>query len=154
MINKLMGVLIGLVGVLILAGSAWYAYEATSYLSKTLSTTGEIVDHKFTGGLNSGFREVGSTATQTTPMYAPIVAFRSGSGVEVQFQANWSEGDPPAIGTTVPVRYLEDLPQDARIGGFASLYGGAAILFLIGAVLAGAGGLILRQHGRRSRVGP
>ena len=149
MANKLIGVLIGLVGVLILVGSAWYAYEATGFVLKTELSTGEVMDHKFTGRVSTDGQQMGSTATRTTPMYAPVVAFRTDSGIAIEFQANWSEGDPPAIGTNVPVRYPRQYPEDARIAGFASLYGGAVILFVIGAVFAGAGGLILRAKKAR-----
>ncbi len=149
MATKLIGVSLGLAGVLILAGSAWYAYEATRFVLETELTTGEVVDHEFTGGINNAVREVGSTATRRTGIYAPIVAFRTDSGVAIEFQANWSEGDPPAIGSTVPVRYHEQNPAQARISGLVSLYGGAVILFLMGAVFAGAGGLILSAKGAR-----
>lgn len=146
MAKKVAGWMIVLVGTLILALSAWYAYEAIRFLSGTESAMGEIVDHEFTGGLNTGSREVGSYQTQVIAMYAPIVAFQTSMGVNVRFKANWSEGDPPPVGSSVPVRYQAQNPENARISGTSSLFGGAAILFLIGAIFAGAGILILRKR--------
>lgn len=145
MAKKTAGWLMVLVGTLILALSTWYALEAIRFISVTESTVGEIIDHKFTGGLNTGTREVGSYQTKTTAMYAPIVSFKTSTGATVRFQANWSEGDPPPVGSTVSVRYPVQNPQKGRISGITSLFGGAAILLLIGAVFAGAGILILRK---------
>ena len=148
LVNKSVGWVVCLVGILIFAGGGWYAFEATRFLIDTETTSGEIVDHEFMGGSSAGFREVGSRQTQVTNMYAPIVTFRTPTGIDVRFRANWSEGEPPAIGTPVKVRYPPQSPYNARISGLSSLYGGAFILFLIGAVFAGAGALILRVTGR------
>ncbi|MDO3387534.1 hypothetical protein QWI17_16955 [Gilvimarinus sp. SDUM040013] len=101
MAKKLAGFLLFLVGMLILAGGVWYTYEAVRFIATTESTTGKIVEHEYTGGSNAGFRDVDGTS-QTTDMYAPIVEFRTPADTNVRFRANWSEGDPPAIGTTVP----------------------------------------------------
>jgi len=144
MAKTIAGILLSLVGVVILAGGGWYAYEAFQFVGSTESTTGTIVEHKFTGGLNRTTREGGSRVTETVPMYAPIVEYQTGAGQNVQFQANWSEGDPPAIGTIVNVRYSPDAPTAARISSFFSLYGAALILFLIGGVFAMAGVLVLK----------
>lgn len=121
--------MIVLVGTLILALSAWYSFEATRFLIGTEPAMGEVVDHKFTGGLSTGFREFGSYKTQVTDMYAPIVEFQTSAGDNVRFQANWSEGDPPPVGSSVKVRYPERHPENARISGASSLFGGSGILF-------------------------
>lgn len=143
MVKKAAGWMIFLVGTLILILSAWYAFEATRFLGGTEPTMGEVVDHEFTGGLNTGYREVGSHQTKVTAMYAPIVEFQTTTGSTVRFRANWSEGDPPPVGSSVSVRYPTQYPENARISGISSLFGGAAILFLLGVIFAGAGILIL-----------
>ena len=146
MARKAAGLMMLLAGTLILALSIWYTFEAIRFISGTESAKGEVVEHKFTGGLNTGSREVGSYKTKTIAMYAPIVSFKTSTGNAVRFQANWSEGDPPPIGSTVPVRYQAQNPKNARISGITSLFGGAGILLLIGFIFAGAGVLILRKR--------
>lgn len=143
--KKVAGVLLALAGLAVLLLGGWYAVEAARFIGETESTNGVIVEHKFTHGLNSGIRESGGYQTRTTEMYAPIVEFESPVGEPVRFQANWSEGDPPAIGTEVGVRFRPERPSDARIAGVASLFGGAAIVLLIGTILGGAGVLIFRR---------
>lgn len=145
MAKKAAGWMIVFAGTLILALGVWYVFEATLFLSRTDSAMGEVVEHKFTGGLSNGFREVGSYQTKVTPMYAPIVSFQTSTGVNVRFQANWSEGEPPPVGSPVSVRYPAKNPEKARISGISSLFGGAAIIVLIGTVFAGAGVLIVRK---------
>lgn len=145
--KKIAGFLLTLTGALILLLGAWYAAEAVRFIGETESTTGVVVEHEFTHGLNSGFREVGSRgATQTTAMYAPIVEFDGAQGETVRFQANWSEGDPPEIGSEVGVRYRGERPSDARIAGIGSLFGASAIVVLIGSVFTGAGILMVRRQ--------
>ena len=77
-------------------------------------------------------------------MYAPVVSFETPNGNEIRFQASWSEGEPAAIGTEVGVRFPRDDPHDARVAGLASLYGGAGILLLLGAIFLGAAWLVIR----------
>lgn len=90
-----MGWIVFATGMLILAGSVWYAVEATRFLAGTESAEGEIIEHEFSHGLSTGFREVGwSSGTEVVDMYAPIVAFRTSVGANIRFRANWSEGDP------------------------------------------------------------
>lgn len=146
---KIVGFLLVACGGLLLLLAGWYAWEATSFFVGSESARGEIVEHKFTGGLNTNRREVGSSnATVVVDMYAPIVRFETPGGTEFTFQAGWSESEPPPIGTEVGVRYPERAPQDARVAGIASLYGGGAIVFVIGAVFAAAGGLVVRKTRR------
>lgn len=77
-------------------------------------------------------------------MYAPIVRFVGPDGTEVRFQASWSEGEPPPIGTEVGVRFPKENPGAARIAGVASLHGGAGILLLLGGLFLAAGWLMIR----------
>jgi len=142
---KTAGILLAAIGGLILLLSGWYAVEAFKFFANSESTSGVVVEHKFTGGLNTGMREVGSYQTKTNPMYAPVVKFATAEGKEIKFQANWSEGAPPAIGSWVAVRFPQENPEDARIAGIASLYGGAGILLVIGGIFFGAGVLVLRK---------
>lgn len=143
--KKIVGFLLAIVGGLILLLGGWYAVEAVRFIGDTESTGGVVVEHEFTHGLNSGFREVGGYQTQTTKMYAPIVEFETPQGDTVRFQANWSEGDPPPIGSEVGVRFPVERPHDARVAGISSLFGGAAIMLLIGTIFGGGGVLVLRR---------
>ena len=142
---KIVGFLLAAIGGLILLLSGWYAVEATKFLANSESASGIVVEHKSTGGLNTGTREVGSYKTKATSMYAPIEKFETAEGKEIRFQVNWSEGEPPAIGSPVGVRFPKGNPKDARIAGLASLYGGAGILLVIGVIFFGAGALVFRK---------
>jgi hypothetical protein len=144
---KVVGSLLALIGCLFLLLAGWYGVEATRFFLNSESANGEVVEHEFTGGLNTGIREVGigEYGTKVTDMYAPVVMFSMPDGKEVRFRANWSEGEPPPIGTGVGVRYPRESPEKARITGVSSLYGGAGILLLIGGIFTGAGLLTLRK---------
>lgn len=143
---KAAGWLLIVVGLPILLFGVWYATEMASFMSSTESTTGLVVEHKFSHGLNTGRREVGTGGgTQTTAMFSPVVEFQSADGRVVRFQADWSEGEPPAVGSEIEVLYKSEWPQDARIGGFFNLFGGALIVLLLGAVFSGCGVLIIRR---------
>ena len=144
---KFVGFLLASVGSLVLLLGAWYVVEAVRFIAGTEATRGVVVEHKFTHGLNLGNREVGfnENQTQTTDMYAPIVEFETPRGEKVRFQANWSEGEPPPVGTELGVRFPDERPGDARVAGVSSLFGGAAIVLLLGAIIGGAGLLILRR---------
>ncbi len=151
---KAVGVLLSLVGLLIVLLGFWYAVEAYRFVAGSEAASGIIVEHRFTGGLISNRRELGSGhQTQVVDMYAPVVSFTGPDGNEVRFEANWSEGEPPPIGTEVGVRFPRTDPQAARIAGLASLYGGAGILLLLGGIFLGAGWLVIRHrsqgHGQR-----
>lgn len=139
------GGLLSLTGLLVLALGGLYAVEALRFIGDTQATRGVVVEHKFTHGLNTGTRKVGSHQTKVIKMYAPIVEFEAPGGRSVKFQASWSEGDPPPIGTELGVRYRIERPEDARVSGLISLFGGAAIVGLIGLVFAGSGWLVLRR---------
>ena len=142
---KAAGWLMVTMGCLVLLFGAWYAFETVSFVRSTESTSGVVVEHEFSHGLNSGYREVGSRATQTTAMFSPIVEFVNADGGTTRFRANWSEGDPPAVGSEVEVRYNPEWPEDARIGGFFNLFGGALIFLLLGAVFSAGGVLAIRR---------
>lgn len=139
------GGLLALAGLLVLLVGGLYAAEALRFIGNTEAARGVVVEHKFTHGLNTGTRKVGSHQTKTIDMYAPIVEFESANGRSVRFQAHWSEGSPPPIGTELGVRYRAERPEDARVGGWISLFGGAAIVGVIGLVFVGAGALMLRR---------
>ncbi len=144
---KLVGSLLAALGGLLLLLCAWYVVEATGFLLDSEPATGVVVEHEFTGGLNTGRQEVGPQggSTVVTDMYAPIIEFQGPTGQTVRFKANWSEGSPPAIGSELGVRYRRDTPGDARVTGVASLYGAAAIVLLLGVVFGSAGVLIFRK---------
>lgn len=151
---KLVGALLATVGGLILLLALWYAVEASRFIINSESATGVIVEHEFTSGLITSRGEVGSAGrtAQVTDMYAPVVRFETSDGGEIRFKANWSEGEPPTIGTEVGVRYPTQSPEDARIAGISSLYGGAGVLLVIGGIFLGAGIFVLRRSETRKAV--
>lgn len=67
----------------------------------------------------------------------PVVIFTSAQGDRVQFTGFAAMGRflGPRIGDTVPVRYNERAPNEARIDTYRSSFQGPVILLLFGVVL-------------------
>ncbi|MCH8543365.1 MAG: DUF3592 domain-containing protein [Alcanivorax sp.] len=95
--------------------------------------------------------------------WRPEVAFQAADGRTYRFVSS-SGSNPPAYerGESVMVLYRPDAPEKSRIRGFFSLWGGALICGVLGAVFGGIGfgmigyqrvsarrGKYLRAHGRR-----
>jgi hypothetical protein len=142
---KIAETLLSLVGLLLLLLAGLYGAEALRFMSQTETAMGHVVEHKPTAGLNSSYRDVDSYARETIAMYAPIVEFTTASGESIRFQASWSEGDPPAIGTDLQVRYRPEQPADARVAGLSSLFGSTAIVLILALAFGGAGIMMLRR---------
>ncbi|MEM1082293.1 MAG: DUF3592 domain-containing protein, partial [Pseudomonadota bacterium] len=67
------------------------------------------------------------------------MSYETADGKTIRFQANWSEGDPPTIGSAVPVHYAPEWSGQARISILASLFGGTLIIGIIGGLFAFGG---------------
>lgn len=117
----------GLIGAALLAG-AFFMYRSTSdFLAEAIKTEGTVVDLALSRSSNS-----------TT--YSPIVQFTSRDGQAIEFISSFSS-NPPSYrkGEKVEVLYLPVNPQDAKISGFFSLWGGVSIVGGLGAVFFAIG---------------
>jgi len=125
-------ILFPLIGLAALAG-AWMLYsDAREFVATATVTEGTVVEL------------VRSRSTDATT-YAPHVTFTDAQGRTHAFTSRTSS-NPPAYhaGETVRVLYRSGSPEQARIDGFFSLWGGALIVGVLGGVFVLAGlGMVL-----------
>lgn len=117
------------VGAIALGVALWFYVSTSSFVASAARSEGVVID-----------LERSRSSDSTT--YKPVVRFTAGDGVERTFVTSWSS-NPPAYsrGETVQVLYPADQPDEARIEGFFSLWGGVLIAGGFGLVffLVGAG---------------
>ena len=116
-----------LVGIAMLAG-AFYSYSSTQqFIAEALTSSGKVV-------------ELIRSRSDDSVTYRPVVQFIAGDGTNIEFTSS-SGSNPPSysIGQTVEVLYREAEPEKAKINGFFSLWGLAAILGGLGAVFFAIG---------------
>jgi hypothetical protein len=129
-----------LVGIGMLIG-VFLIYKSTSlFLAEATKTEGTVVDL------------VQSRSSDSTT-YRPVVHFINQNGQKIEFMST-TGSNPPSYskGQKVEVLYRPTEPQNAKINGFFSLWGGSAILgglggvfFLIGSGIILAGSLKSRK---------
>jgi hypothetical protein len=87
--------------------------------------------------------------------YRPVVQFTTQTGEKIEF-ASAASSNPPAYskGEHVEVLYLAAKPQEARINGYFSLWGGATIVGALGGIffLVGAGIIVASLLKNRSDI--
>jgi hypothetical protein len=138
------------VGIGLLTGAFFLYQDTTAFLGEAARAEGTVVDL------------IESRSSDSTT-YRPVVNFTATSGRTIGF-ASSSGSNPPSYdrGDKVDVFYLPADPENARIDGFFSLWGGATILAGLGSafLIVGAGLMLvpmlkrrrdeyLRQHGTR-----
>lgn len=129
-----------LIGIGMLVGAALIYRNTSSFLAGASKAEGTVV-------------ELVRSRSSNSITYQPVVQFAGQSGQTIEFVSSISSNPPEyRIGQKIPVLYDPADPQDARITGFFSLWGGSAILggmggvfFLIGAGIILAGTLKVRQ---------
>ncbi|OMH38925.1 DUF3592 domain-containing protein [Motiliproteus sp. MSK22-1] len=126
-----------LIGLGMLVG-AFFLYQSTNeFLKDALTTEGTVVEL------------IRSRSTDSTT-YRPVVRFITRGGSAVEFTSSAGSNPPSySTGETVEVLFHESSPENAKINGFFSLWGGAVILGGMGAVFFLVGLSILlfkRRH--------
>jgi hypothetical protein len=125
-----------LIGLCMLVGAIFIYRSTNSFLAEAVKTQGTVV----------GLAQSRSSDSNT---YKPVVQFTSQTGQPIEFVSS-TGSNPPSYskGQKVEVLYSPTLPQNAKISGFFSLWGGAVILggmggtfLLIGAGIIFAGAL-------------
>lgn len=98
-------------------------------------------------------RNVSSRDGRRSTTYRPVVRYVTASGETIEFTSS-SGSNPPSYhpGETVEVLYRADNPYRARINGFFSLWGAAAICGFIGLLFVAIPGVILLMNRRRQRT--
>ena len=122
------------VGCLLLAG--YLSWRTLAFSPGTESATGEVVSYREIGGGED-------------TRYRPRIRFRTATGDIVTVEGQLSTGTQRfAIGARIPMVYLADKPNEARIALFVDNWIGPCIASLVG--LTGiAGGLLVRRSIRR-----
>ncbi|MDX3775717.1 DUF3592 domain-containing protein [Chromatiaceae bacterium AAb-1] len=118
-----------LVGIGMLIGSLFMYRSTSSFLEEAVKAEGTVV-------------ELVRSRSGDSTTYQPVVQFTAQHGQPIEFISS-TGSNPPSYseGQNVEVLYRAGEPQNARISGFFSLWGGAVILGGIGGVffLIGAG---------------
>ncbi len=123
-----------LIGAAMLAGAFFWYGSTSNFLKEAVKAEGAVV-------------ELVRSQSSDSTTYRPVVHFLSQDGRQIEFTST-SGSNPPSYtsGEKVEVLYLPSAPQDARINGFFSLWGGPVIVggmgslfFLIGAGIMLAG---------------
>ncbi|RSZ37130.1 MULTISPECIES: DUF3592 domain-containing protein [unclassified Variovorax] len=115
----------GAVGIVLCAVAWLLHHNTTSFIESASRTQGEVVR----------LLHVESSERNESGTWKPLVRFNAPSGEIIEFAPS-SSSSPPAyeVGETVDVFFDPRNPQEARLDGFFSLWGGAAITGGLGAV--------------------
>jgi hypothetical protein len=133
-----------LIGLGMLTG-AFFMYRNTSqFLETAVTAQGTVVEL---------VESRSSDSSSNSIMYAPVVNFIDKKGVEVKVYSSTSSNPPSYfVGEKVEVLYAPETPQNAKIKGFFSLWGGATILGILGGILFVIGGVIFLFDRKKSNM--
>lgn len=121
-----------LVGIGMLVGAFLFYRSTNSFLAEAAKAEGTVI-------------ELVQSRSGDSTTYRPVVQFESKNGQAIEFVSS-SGSNPPSYskGQKVEVLYRPTQPQDAKISGFFSLWGGSVILGGLGGVFFFIGtGIIL-----------
>jgi hypothetical protein len=135
-----------------LAGSGYWAIATIRFKNSAVRVEGAVVELKRVtrSHTSSGRRRPRTTRTSTT--WAPVFEFKDGAGATHRVQSSTSSS-PAAykVGENVPVLYLAEDPQAARIDSFMNLWFGPVLLAGMGMVFALLAGFVFRKHVREAQ---
>ncbi len=120
----------------ILCFIAFSFYNSTStFKSNSIKTLGSItgVDSHIS---KSSRKSSGSSSSSTkkTKMYTPIVTFDDNKGNSHTIISSSSSSSYPNLNEEVDVYYNPNNPEDAKLGTFMNLWGGAVIFSFLGGI--------------------
>jgi hypothetical protein len=112
------------VGVLMLAGAIYLAFDTRAWLARAVEAPGTVIEMVRVRNSDSGGY-----------MFAPLVRFATAEGKTIEFQST-VHTNPPAYhaGERVTVLYDPAKPNSAAISGWFSIW---AVPFILGIVGAG-----------------
>lgn len=138
--GRIVGLVFALLGLFTLVAGGFYAYESFLLVQEGRSTEGIVVDFH---------QQVSSEDQQVR--YAPIVEYRVGGATYRFASASYANSPAFEIGETLPVRYLPEQPDQARLDRFGSLWGLPLGLGLAGLLMSLAGaGMALKKDGGKA----
>lgn len=128
-----------LIGIGMLTGALLLYKSTSAFLAEATKTEGTVVDL------------VRSQSSDSTT-YRPVVHFLDQNGQAIEFISS-TGSNPPSYskGQKVEVLYRPTNPQDAKINGFFSLWGGPTILSGVGGVFFIVGAGIILAGSLRNR---
>ena len=133
--------LFSVIGLGMLVGSFFLYQNTATFLSNAASAEGVVVDL------------VRSRSSDSTT-YAPTIRFKTRDGTMIEFTSGVSSNPPSySRGEQVSVLYLRSDPDNAKINGFLSVWGGAVIVGGLGSVffLAGLGMIVFGVRKQRQK---
>jgi hypothetical protein len=118
------GYVVAVLAAVLLTLASYLASQSLAFEDGARETQGRVI----------GYAETPSTGGTR---YAPRVAFVAADGRQVEFRGQMiATLKRFEIGASVPVRYLANKPETARINLFADNWLGATIAFVLGAIAA------------------
>lgn len=133
-----------IIGGLMLVAALWFYQHTQQFLQTATQAEGIVV----------AFVE-SRQANSKTIQYAPVVRYVAQDGREIEFKSSVSSY--PAgyeLGEKVPLFYLASEPEKAKLSAYFSLWGGATILGILGAVFfsIGAAIMLFAKHSNRNEA--
>jgi len=123
------GYLFAAIGFGLLAGGFFWYQSVAEFIEEATVARGEVIDLVRSSS--------SSSSGSSSYTYRPVVTFKDQNGQLVEFVSS-SGSNPPSYsrGEQVDVFYRPEDPQNAKIDGFFSLWGGPMVLGLVGGVFA------------------
>jgi hypothetical protein len=115
-----------------LATSIVYLNYGKTAIGKVVSVKSETREEVETAGVSEDERPFRHTVTE----YTQMIEFKASSGSTVRFSTT-IEASRYQPGDEIPVIYLEDQPENAKIKTFTSLWGGHLFFLFLGLVCYG-----------------
>ena len=137
-IRPLMALAVMVLGFGLLAKAAYSIYDTRHFLAGARSTEGEVVE--IVAGHTS------RKTNQTT--YAPMIAFEPVPGGETVIFKSGVAGNQSdySVGDKVPVLFLPEAPQEARLGTVLGTQGREIMLALVGLIFIVVGRFVLMRR--------
>lgn len=118
-----------IIGVVTLAGSVYTFIDTNDFLLRSVRAEGYVVEIDKEKGTRFG------SALPSPLYYRPVVRFTTDAGESVEFTEDLFSGTPLYhAGQRLPVLYIPDVPGDAKIEDFHSLWGMTATLAIAGVI--------------------
>ncbi len=129
-----------IIGAGMLIGTLFIYLNTNKFLATCVLSEGTVID-------------LVSSRSDDSYTYSPIVQFEDQYGNQVLFHSS-NGSNPPSysVGETVEVLFDPESPDDAKINGFFSLWGGVLILGILGTVFFAVGGAIIYFGVKRSNL--
>lgn len=111
-----------MVGLGMLVGSFFIYQNTQVFLKNALTTEGLVI-------------ELVASRSSDSTTYRPVIEFKTQDGSRIEFISS-TGSNPPSYskGEAVEVLYQESFPEQAKVNGFFSLWGGSIILGGMGSV--------------------